>query len=101
MSLVDDASRRPGFSSEAKYYRDVFTPDFRKRNPGLLMPPIEDVRAKINTILTEKKVQEDIQTFLDNAKRNAENAKKARELEAKHTILLRSLRPVQWRDGER
>lgn len=57
---------------ERRYYRDVFTPDFRRRNPGLLLPPFEEVQVQINKILTERKIEEDIERFLDDAKRRAE-----------------------------
>lgn len=57
---------------EKRYYRDVFTPDYRRNNPGLLLPPFEEVQAQINKILTERKVEEDIERFLDEAKRRAE-----------------------------
>lgn len=57
---------------EAKYYREVFTPEFRRRNPGLLLPPLDERRSQINQILTEEKVARDIETFLDDAKRRAE-----------------------------
>lgn len=57
---------------EAKYYREVYTPDFRRRNPGLLLPPLEDVRARINQTLTEERVARDIERFLDDSKRRAE-----------------------------
>lgn len=57
---------------EAKYYRDVFTPDFRRRNPGLLMPALDENRAQINRILVERKVAADIEKFLDEAKRRSE-----------------------------
>lgn len=57
---------------ERKYYTNVFTPDFRRRNPGLLLPPFDEVRARINEILTEQKVESDIETFLDNARMRAE-----------------------------
>jgi hypothetical protein len=57
---------------EEKYYRDVFVPDFRRRNPGLLVPAQAEVRARINQILTERKVEEEIEKFLDDAKRRAE-----------------------------
>lgn len=57
---------------EARYYREVFTPDFRRRNPGLLMPPLDETRARISRILTEQKVAADIEKFLDDAKRRAE-----------------------------
>ncbi len=57
---------------EAKYYRDVFTTDFRRRNPGLLLPPLEEMRSRINETLIEQKVERDIEKFLDDAKRRAE-----------------------------
>ncbi len=57
---------------EAKYYREVFTPDFRRRNPGLLMPSLDERRAQINQILSEQKVAVDIEKFLDDAKRRSE-----------------------------
>ena len=55
-------------ADEAKYYRDVFTPEFRKRYPGLLMPTLEEKRAEINTILVNQKVESDIDNFLEQAK---------------------------------
>jgi hypothetical protein len=57
---------------EAKYYRETFVPDFRRRNPGLLMPPLEEKRVEIREILTEQKVVAEIERFLDEAKARAE-----------------------------
>ncbi len=57
---------------ETKYYREVFTPDFRRRNPGLLLPPLDERRSQINQILIEEKVARDIEQFLDDSKRRAE-----------------------------
>jgi hypothetical protein len=57
---------------EAKYFRDVFVPNYRKQNPGLLMPTLNEIRPQINKILTENKIAEDIEKFLDNAKDRAE-----------------------------
>lgn len=57
---------------EAKYYRDVFTPEFRRKNPGLLMPPLDEMRKRINQILTEQKKAGDIERFLDFSKRRSE-----------------------------
>lgn len=57
---------------EKRYYRDVWTPDFRRRNPGLLLPSFEEAQKEINDILTERKIEEDIERFLDDAKRRAE-----------------------------
>ncbi len=57
---------------EEKYYRDVFVPDFRNKNRGVLVPTLDEKRAEINQILTEQKVVADIERFLDEAKRRAE-----------------------------
>lgn len=57
---------------EARYYRDVFTPDFRRRFPNYIMPTLDEKRVEINQILMEEKVAADIENFLDEAKRRAE-----------------------------
>ena len=57
---------------EETYYQSVFVPDFRRRNPGLLMPTITEKRVEINQILTDQKVITEIEKFLDEAKRRAE-----------------------------
>ncbi len=59
-------------ADEEKYYRDVYSPEFRRRNPGLLMPTLDEKRAAINQSLTEEKVASDIERFLDFAKRRSE-----------------------------
>ena len=57
---------------EAKYYRDIYAPEFRRANPGLLMPTLDETRTRINQTLTEQKVESDIERFLDFAKRRSE-----------------------------
>jgi hypothetical protein len=57
---------------EEKYYRDVFVPEFRRSNPGLLMPTLTEKRVEINQTLSEEKVISEIERFLDEAKRRAE-----------------------------
>ena len=57
---------------EAKYYRDVYTPEFRRNNPGLLMPTLDEMRPRLKKILTEQKVESDIERFLDFSKRRSE-----------------------------
>ena len=59
-------------NDEEKYYNEVYKPEFRKRNPGLLLPKLEDVRPQINQTLVEEKVASDIEKFLDDAKRRSE-----------------------------
>ena len=58
--------------NEEKYYRDVFVPDFRKRNPGVLVPALNEARAQVNSILTEAKISDDIEKYLEDAKRRAD-----------------------------
>ena len=55
-------------ADESKYYREVYSPDFRRRFPGLLMPTFEEKRAEIHTILVNQKIESDIEKFLEEAK---------------------------------
>ena len=57
--------------AEAAYYRDTFVPDFRRRYPGVLVPTLDEKRVEINQILTEEKIAQDIEKFLDESKRRA------------------------------
>lgn len=56
---------------EARYYRETFVPDFRRRFPGVIVPTLNERRAEINRLLTEERVASDIERFLDDAKRRA------------------------------
>ncbi len=55
-------------NEEEQYFEEVFLPDFRRRNPGRVVPTIEDVREQINSILIENAVAESIEAFLDEAR---------------------------------
>ena len=57
---------------EAKYYRDIYVPDFRRRYPGVLVPTLESKRADIRKTLVEERVAAQIDTFLEEAKRRTE-----------------------------
>lgn len=57
---------------EARYYRDIFTPEFRRRSPGLLLPPLEEKRSEIRQILSSQKIATSIERFLDEAKRRVQ-----------------------------
>lgn len=59
-------------ADEEKYYQDTFAPDFRRRYPGVVVPSLEEKRADIRATLTEERVEAQIQTFLDEAKRRDE-----------------------------
>lgn len=52
-----------------RYYRDVYTPEFRRRSPGLLLPTLEEVSEEIRETLIEDRVAERIEEFLEDAKR--------------------------------
>ncbi|MEZ5346297.1 MAG: hypothetical protein R2681_12170 [Pyrinomonadaceae bacterium] len=57
---------------EVNYYINDFTPEFRRQNPGSILPPLDQVRERIIEILTERRVESDIETFLDNARDRSE-----------------------------
>lgn len=57
---------------ESKYYRDVYTPDFRRRSPGLLLPTLEEKRPEIRQTLTRQKIGTAIERFLDETKRRVQ-----------------------------
>jgi len=57
---------------EAQYYRNVYVPDFQRRNAGVIVPSLDSKRAEIVQALTEERVGQQIETFLDDAKRRAE-----------------------------
>ena len=56
----------------SNYYRDVYVPRFRQRNPGLLVPKLDQVRNELEKNLTESKIESETDTFLDNAREHAE-----------------------------
>ncbi len=55
-----------------KYYDDTFVPDFRRRQPGVVIPSLESQRSSIHSLLVEEKVAARIESFLDDRKRQAE-----------------------------
>jgi len=57
---------------EAQYYRNVYVPEFRRRNAGVIVPSLDSKRAEIVDALTEERVAQQIETFLDEAKRRGE-----------------------------
>jgi hypothetical protein len=57
---------------EESYYRDVFVPSFRQRNPGVVVPPVGEVRSRINQDMTTSRIASDLDRFLDNARERAE-----------------------------
>jgi hypothetical protein len=56
----------------ADYYKDVYVPRLRARNPGQIVPTLDQVRGEIENILKEAKIESDTDAFLDNARERAE-----------------------------
>jgi hypothetical protein len=56
-------------ADEAKYYREVFVPEFRRKTPDLLLPSLDESRQEIRSTLNRQRIATAIETFLDEAKR--------------------------------
>lgn len=57
---------------EAKYFRDVFVPEFRRLNPEAFgLPTLDSQRPIIRERISESRVAANIETFLDEAKRRS------------------------------
>jgi len=56
----------------ADYYAQVYTPRFRERFPGRIVPTLEQVRDEIEQNLKEAKIESDTDAFLDTARERAE-----------------------------
>ncbi len=56
----------------AEYYNSVYVPRFKRRSPTMIVPKLEEAKAEIERVLTESKIESDIDTFLDNARDRAE-----------------------------
>jgi hypothetical protein len=54
---------------EARYYRDIYVPQFRKKTPELVLPSLDESRKEIRTTLNRQRIATAIETFLDEAKR--------------------------------
>jgi hypothetical protein len=51
------------------YYQNVFVPEFKRRNPSVLIPSLQQKGAQIRQILTEQKTKIEIERFLEAAKK--------------------------------
>src|ERR1041385_3991226 len=56
----------------ADYYRDVYVPRFKTRNPGRIVPPVEQAHDEIEKTLMEAKIESDTDAFLDTLRERAE-----------------------------
>mgnify|MGYP000082406376 FL=1 len=56
-------------NDEARYFRDVYVPEFRRNRPADVLPALEEVRTDIRRTITRQRIATAIETFLDEAKR--------------------------------
>ena len=56
----------------ADYYTQVYTPRFKVRFPGRIVPTLEQARDEIEQNLKEAKIESDTDAFLDTARERAE-----------------------------
>jgi hypothetical protein len=56
----------------ADYYRDTYVPRFQGRNPGRIVPTLEQSRDEIERTLVEAKIESETDAFLDTARERAE-----------------------------
>jgi hypothetical protein len=57
---------------EKKYYREVYVPAFHAKSPALLVPTFEQKQAEIHETLTQQKVAQSIERFVDEAKQRVQ-----------------------------
>ncbi|HMT06464.1 MAG TPA: hypothetical protein PKA82_00565 [Pyrinomonadaceae bacterium] len=55
-----------------RYYREVYVPAFRRRQPGVVVPSLDEKRVELRAELVEERVADRISEFLDDAKRRIE-----------------------------
>lgn len=58
-------------ADEAQFYNQTFLPEFRRTNPGVVVPALETVRSRVNADITEQKIAADIERFLTEARERA------------------------------
>lgn len=69
---IIDLRLRPSVTVEPTeveaYYRDSFTPEYAKHNPGQAVPPLAHVQSEIREILVQKKIDQLLASWLDELK---------------------------------
>jgi hypothetical protein len=67
-----DQRMRPSVTVEPAeieaYYRDTFTPDYSKHNPGEAVPPLAQVESQIREVLAQKKIDQQLAAWLNELK---------------------------------
>lgn len=54
---------------EARFYREQWVPDHKRRNPGAIVPTLDEIRNQLDAEITEVMVARNMDSFLEEAKR--------------------------------
>ena len=58
----------PSQQEVSDYYQQVLVPDFQKKNPGAAAPPLSEVENQIRKVLTEKRINELLDQWIEELK---------------------------------
>lgn len=58
-------------ADEEQYYNETYAPNFRRANPGVVVPRLDAVRNTINRQVTETRIEVEINRFLEEARNRA------------------------------
>ncbi len=71
LRLIDQRLRPTASPSEDQvedYYRSTFVPEFKMKNPNAEPPPLSEVESRIREILTEKRINELLDQWIEELK---------------------------------
>ena len=71
LRLIDQRLRPAASPSDdelAEYYRQIFVPEFQRKNPGAAAPPLPEVENQIREVLTQKHVNELLDQWIEELK---------------------------------
>jgi hypothetical protein len=71
LRLVDQRLRpaaSPPDEEVAEYYRQIFVPEFQRKNPGAAAPPLVEVENQIREVLTQKHINELLDQWIEELK---------------------------------
>ncbi len=63
---------RPTQEIEERYYHEVFKPEFRRRQPGLLIPTLDEVRRQISDTITKERISDEVEKYLMRARQRVQ-----------------------------
>ena len=71
LRLIDQRLRpaaTPSDDAVADYYQSTFVPDFQRKNSSATPPPLSEVASEIREILTQKRINELLDQWIEELK---------------------------------